>query len=161
MTRQPLPPTVVAVLPKPRKSRHPWQWCICLGLMVLSISQLAVGPTPSSTLVAIPTSMVWWLSAQTAVACFLCLLATIVHDGWLRLGVEVAGQLMAASIMAFYSWLLWERYGLGHGISLGLALTVPIGAAAMIRSAQILVTMRRYRRAIVLSTEQAQRQATP
>ena len=148
----------MAVLPKPRKSRHPWQWCICLGLVLLSLSQLTIGPLAVSSLAAESTSMTVWLNVQTIIACTFCLCATWVNDGWLRLGVEIAGQLLAASVFSFYAYMTFQKYGFAQGLGLGGTLTAAIGIAALIRSWQIASTMRSFHRAIIWSTEQAQRQ---
>lgn len=153
-----LPPLAIAVLPKPRKSRHPWQWCICAGLLLLSLSQLAIGPLPSSSLATESGRMSVWLNAQTVVACLFCLCATWVKDGWLRLGIELAGQSLAASVFGYYAFITWQRYGVGDGLGLGMTLTAAIALAALLRSGQIICTMHRFRRAFVLSTEQAREQ---
>lgn len=158
MSYRELPPIAVAVLPKPRKSRHPWQWCICAGLLLLAASQLFIGPLPSSTLAEESGRMSVWLNVQTVIACSLCLCATWVRDGWLRLGVEFAGQTLAASVFGYYAFITWQRYGLSDGLGLGMTITAAISLAAFLRSTQILHTMHRFRRAFVLSTEQAQQQ---
>lgn len=150
------PATVVAVLPRPRKSRHPWQWCICAGLVLLSMSQLTVGPLSVSSLAAESTSMTVWLNAQTIVACSLCLAATWVNDGWLRLGVEFAGQSLAASVLGFYAVITFQKYGFAHGLGLGGTLAAAIAVAAVLRAGQIAASARKFRRAILLSAEQAQ-----
>ncbi|AEL98192.1 hypothetical protein PBI_BIGNUZ_29 [Mycobacterium phage BigNuz] len=156
MTERDLPPLAVAVLPKPRKSRHPWQWCVCSALGLLALSQLFIGPLPSSSLALESGVMSVWLNVQTLVACALCLFATWVTDGWLRLGVEFAGQILAASVFGYYALITFARYGVADGLGLGLALTAGIALAATLRCREITRTMWRFRRAIVLSTEQAE-----
>ncbi|OBF14376.1 hypothetical protein [Mycolicibacterium conceptionense] len=153
-----LPPAVVAVLPKPRKSRHPWQWCICTGLLILAVSQLTIGPLPASSLAAESVRMTAWLNIQTLVACGFCLCATWVHDGWLRLGVEFAGQTLAASVFGYYAFISWQRYGLADGLGLAMTVTGAIALAAILRAGQIACTMHKFRRAFILSTEQAREQ---
>lgn len=155
--KPPPPPLLVAVLPKPRRSRHPYQWCICLGLLLLSASQLSVGPPPSSSTAGLSLTMMIWLNTQTVLSCALCLLAAVVRDGWLRLGVELAGQVMAASVFGFYGFVIWQKVGFTQGLTLGLVLAIAIGAAAALRAVQILATIRDYHHAILLSAEQAER----
>lgn len=147
----------VTVLPVPRKSRHPYQWCVCAGLLLLSASQLIVGPAPSSVAAPLPSEIVVWVNVQTIVACFLCLVATVVHDGWLRLWVELAGQVLAASVFGFYSLIIWQKVGIVNGLTIGIALAVPLALAAGIRAFQIGKTIRDYHRSIMLSSEQVQR----
>lgn len=150
------PPTVIAILPRPRKSRHPWQWCICTALVLLAVSQLTVGPLSVSSLAGESELMTLWLNAQTLVACVLCLAATWVQDGWMRLGVEFAGQALAASVLGFYAVITFNKYGFAQGLGLGGTLAAAIAVAAVIRSGQIACTAKRFRRAVLLSAEQAQ-----
>ena len=44
---------LLTVLPKERRARHPYQLCMMLALITLSVSQLIIGPAPNTAITAL------------------------------------------------------------------------------------------------------------
>lgn len=149
-------PINVAVLPAERRSRHPYQFLVLAGMLVLSAVQLVWNVSPLSSLMTLPYSTFVWLNVQMIVACGLGLAAAIVPDGWFRLNIELIGQFMLASVFAATAVTIGQRLPFPQNLTLGLILAASLGGAAAARVWQIVRDMRALHRSadVVLTAKE-------
>lgn len=155
-------PLMVTVLPKERRSRHPYQLGAMFCLLTLGIWQLAFGALAVSAVNVLDRdaylllNWVYILSGAAGIAAAIIperivrirvrihnwiLLYSEFDATYFRLWEEFGCHMMLFSVWVAYGQTTWASYGLVKGYSFGLAAAIWFGAAALVRSIQILRTL--------------------
>lgn len=154
-------PLLITVLPKERRSRHPYQLAAMACLFSLGAWQLVIGPTAVSSVNVLDPAALAILNCVCILAGLAGLAAAVIPEHivhirikiwrWIlrtefdatyfRLWEEFGCHCMLASVWAAYGQATWANYGLVKGYSLGLAAAIFFGAAAIGRAVQIILTM--------------------
>lgn len=81
----------VVFLPRPRRSRHPYQWGCAAGLLVYALANIIVGPASHSPLLIVGNRDNEWLNYFLLFGAVNLLVATVIPDNYWRLFVELFG----------------------------------------------------------------------
>ena len=148
-------PIWLTVLPRERRSRHPYQFQAFAALILCGISQLVLGPVSNSTLLKLPESQDVLLSwfcivvglGGTSAAFIPERVVTIwrwnLDMTWMRLWVELGSHGAVISVWAsFFSSIQMTRPIL-DGLSITTALLLTMMPAAAWRVGQIAYTIKR------------------
>lgn len=156
-------PLLVTVLPKERRSRHPYQLGAMVCLFTLGLWQLVVGATPAAAVNTLDHSSAELLNWVCIVAGAAGVAAAVIPERivrlrfkvwrWIlrtefdatyfRLWEEFGCHMLLLSVWLAYGQTVWANYGVAKGYSLGLAAAVWLGSAALFRAGQIMLTMYR------------------
>lgn len=154
-------PLLITVLPKERRSRHPYQIAAMLTLFSLGVWQEVVGQSAvSSTQVLDPLtfSLLNWVCILAGLAGLAAaviperivrfrirvwrrILRTEFDATYFRLWEELGCHLLLLSVWAAFGQTIWANYGIVKGYSLGLAAALMFGGGALARAVQIFLTM--------------------
>lgn len=155
-------PLLVTVLPKERRSRHPYQLAAMLCLFTLGAWQLAIGTVPNASINQLDLTAFNFLNWVCVLAGLAGVAAAFIPERVVRMRLRVRGwQLLkvdadatyfrlweefGAHLMLFTIWLsygqtVWVNYGPARGYSLGLAASICFGYAALHRAWQIIRTL--------------------
>jgi hypothetical protein len=155
-------PLLITVLPKERRSRHPYQLGAMGCLLTLGVWQLVIGTVPNAAVNVLDTPVAVFLNWVCIVAGAAGILAAVIPERIVRLRIrfwrwvfrtefdatyfrlfeELGCHLLLASVWAAYGQTVWANFGLVKGYTLGLAAAVWFGGAAIARAMQILWTLR-------------------
>lgn len=160
-------PLLITVLPKERRSRHPYQIAAMLTLLTLGLWQVAFGAAAISTVDVLDETAYQLLNCVCALAGGAGIAAALIPERivrlqlplrffnrtfktefdatYFRLWEEFGCHILLLSIWAAYGQTIWDAYGLVKSYSLGLAFCVMFGGAAIARAVQIFLTMWRAR----------------
>jgi hypothetical protein len=156
-------PLLITVLPKERRSRHPYQLGAMCCLLTLGAWQLAVGTVAISSMNVLDREAFILMNWVCILAGAAGLAAAVIPERivylripfwrWLwrtdfdatyfRLWEEFGAHVMLFTIWISYGQTVWSSYGIVKGYSLGLAAAVWFGLAALTRAIQILLTLYR------------------
>lgn len=155
-------PLLITVLPKERRSRHPYQLGAMLCLLTLGAWQLAFGTVAAASVNALDhdtfllLNWVYVLSGAAGVAAAFIperivrinlrfhrwlLYRTEFDATYFRLWEEFGCHLMLFAVWVAYGQTVWVSFGLIKGYSFGLAAAVWFGFAALLRAVQIVRTL--------------------
>ena len=146
---------LLTVLPKERRARHPYQLCMMLALITLSVSQLIIGPAPNTAITALTRAQQDQLNWYALVGGCAGVLAAVIpervlHFGrhrfdatWCRLWVELACHGLLFFVWMTYLVAIVQRVPLVVGFTLGTGLVLGLAIAAAWRCVQILWTIKR------------------
>lgn len=152
-------PIVVSVLPKERRARHPYQLCMMLALMTIGLSQLLIGPPPTSAVTRLAQSdqnmlNLFCLFAGGAGVAAAIIPEKVIRWGfrrrhefdatWIRLWEELGCHGLLFFVWAAYLVTISLAVPLRVGLSLGTGLVFWLGVAAAWRVVQIGWTIKRY-----------------
>jgi hypothetical protein len=156
-------PLLVTVLPKERRARHPYQLGAMVCLLTLGAWQLIIGTVPTASVNQLDATAFYLLNWVCIVAGTAGVLAAVIPERILRLRLkfwrwlwrtefdatyfrlweEFGCHAMLFTVWLSYGQTVWDTFGLAKGYSLGLAASMWFGAAALVRSVQILLTLYR------------------
>lgn len=154
-------PLLITVLPKERRSRHPYQLGAMACLFSLGLWQLVVGTASVSSASALDETTFTVLNWVCILAGLAGLAAAVIPERivrfrirfwrwvlrtdfdatYFRLWEEFGGHVLLLSVWWAYGQTTWAYYGVVKGYSLGLAASLFFGAAALGRAVQIILTM--------------------
>ncbi|WP_293003870.1 hypothetical protein [Mycobacterium sp.] len=139
----------VVFLPRPRRSRHPYQWGCAAGLLVYALANIIVGPASHSPLLIVGNRDNEWLNYFLLFGAVNLLVATVIPDNYWRLFVELFGHLSLVfsagmfGLVAGQSFLLVAaRPDEQNGLSMNLCMATAILVAAGFRCREIWKTLR-------------------
>jgi len=146
---------LLTVLPKERRARHPYQLCMMLALITLSVSQLIIGPAPNTAITALTRAQQDQLNWYALIGGLAGIAAAVIperivrirhwrFDGtWARLIVELAAHGLLFFVWMSYLVAIIEKVPLVVGLTLGTGLVLGLATAAAWRAGQILWTIKR------------------
>lgn len=157
----PYRPIWLTVLPRERRSRHPYQLAPMLALIIVGLSQLIVGPVETSQLRKLPgteDAQLSWAGILIGVA---GILAAVIPERivsvwvpwrrgkvpldftWMRLWVELGCHGAIITVWLSYFTAIQITRPLSDGLSITTALMLTLMPAACMRCAQISYTIYR------------------
>lgn len=154
-------PLLVTVLPQERRARHPYQICVMGLLFTLGLYQITVGAVPISAVNLLDEFAYLLLNWVSMLAGAAGMVAAFIPERvvrprlfgkvfafdatYTRLWLEFGAHALLLAVWSTYAQAAWASYGPAKGYGLGLAIGLWLGAAALCRIIQILLTMHRAR----------------
>lgn len=156
-------PLLITVLPKERRSRHPYQLGAMMCLLTLGAWQLVIGAQVSSAVNQLDVTAYRLLNWVCVVGGIAGIIAAVIPErvvGWtwrawrwvwradfdatyFRLWSEFGCHFMLFTVWLSYGQTVWVNFGLAKGYSFGLAAAFWFGGAALVRALQIWLTLYR------------------
>jgi len=152
------PVVLLTVLPRERRSRHPYQLCMMLALVTLGVSQLVLGPAPNAAIKVLSDSDQAQLNWFCVIAGLGGMAAAVIPEHiirwrlrreysfdatWARLCVEAGCHGALFFVWMSYLVAILTVFPFSQGLSLGSGLVFWLAFAAGWRCAQILWTVKR------------------
>jgi hypothetical protein len=156
-------PLLVTVLPKERRSRHPYQLAAMACLLTLGAWQLVIGAATVASVNVLDSSAFLLLNGVCILAGVAGVAAAFIPERivhvrirfwrwvfrtefdatYFRLWEEFGCHVLLLAVWGSYGQATWASYGLAKGYSLGLAAALTFGGAALVRAVQIILTLYR------------------
>lgn len=136
-------------LPKPRRSRQPYQWSCMAGLLIYATANLIVGPAANSPLLLVPGHSNSYLNWCLLLGAAGCLISMVIPDNLWRLFTELSGHVLLIFTTAMFVVVAWKGFDNAKqadgspGLSLNLIMSMCITVAAIGRTYEIAKTVRR------------------